>query len=238
MGIGEGIEWSNTGLDKLREDLDAGVTPIRIDFPEGRKGSEEHFYTFIGSDAIAELRRYFKVRPDSDEAIFITRYKSPLSEGTARRYWIDTLHRLAIITQLNPSKSEPTEQIRYGKNIHEIRDTMRSRWRLSGADVEVAEFMMGHSHALDKYGYDKSPWDYPQHFKEQYTRAEPWMNILSMDPTVVARDEVERLRRELEEAKRGQNVTVKELQSKVDALSDAVRLLMERLEREEQSRDK
>lgn len=218
MGIGEAIEWSNTGLDQLREDLEAGTFPIRIDFPGGRKNNPNAFYTFIGKDAITELRQYFKVRPDNDKAIFLTRYKTPLTENTARRYWIDTLHRLAIITPPDPSDYEYTGEIRYGKNVHEIRDTMRSRWRLSDADIEIAEWMMGHSDALDRYGYDKSPWHNPDHFREQYLKAEPWLNIITMDPETVPRSQYQR-----------QTAKVEDLDIKLRGLEETVELLKQEL---------
>ena len=101
--------------------------------------------------------------------------------------------------------------VRYGVNPHEIRDLMRSRWQVSGADTTVAEFMMGH--VIDVNNYNKftkyEPW-YPI---QEYRKALPWLNILSEEPSKVDRSqldeelmgqraEVEALRRRLVELER------------------------------------
>jgi hypothetical protein len=46
---------------------------------------------------------------------------------------------------------------------------------------------MGHTEALDRYGYDKSPWRNPEYFRAEYMKAEPWLNILSQDPESIPR---------------------------------------------------
>jgi transposase-like protein len=103
--------------------------------------------------------------------------------------------------------------VRYGVNPHEIRDLMRSRWQVSGADPVVCEFMMGHLKQIDPNLYNKfmkyEPW-YPL---QEYQRALPWLNVLSEDPAKVDRTtidvelesyrtEAEVLRRELSDLKR------------------------------------
>ena len=79
---------------------------------------------------------------------------------------------------------------------------------------------MGHD--LDRYGYDKSPDIYEDWFREQYMKAEPWLNILSQDPEKIPRtkheDTLKRLRRELEEAKQGQGDEVIQLRDEVQQL--------------------
>ena len=188
MGLYEAIWWSDHGYTQLLRSLEEDECPIRIDFPGGRKSNQNPFYTFIGNDAIHALRRYLEVRPDVGDSIFLTRYKTPLSGGTARRYWIDTLTRIGVIEPITADEQKQ-QTIRYGYNAHEIRDVMRSRWRLSGLDKELAEFFMGHD--LDRYNYDKSPHHYPDWFRDQYTQALPWMNILSSDPDMVPKEEYE-----------------------------------------------
>jgi len=190
MGLHEAIQWSNTGLSQLQRSLDAGECPIRIDFPGGRKSNPNPFYTFIGDDAVEALRGYLEVRPSAGDSIFITRYGTPLSEATARTYWVNTLIRVGIVKPVS-SVEERWQTIRYGYNVHEIRDVMRSRWRLSGLDPEVAEFFMGHRLSLDRYNYDKSPFHYPEWFRDQYIKALPWLNILSSDPDTVPREKYE-----------------------------------------------
>ena len=208
MGAHELIYWSSHGLESLRAQLEGKAYPLKVDMPVGRKHNPDPFYTYIGRDGVEALRRYFEVRPESDEAIFLTRYRTPLSETTMRHYWTDKLKRLQLITPrvIDTEGVELREvfriagSTRYGKNFHEIRDTMKSRARLTGVDPEVVEFFMGHD--LDQYGYDKSPKHYEDWFREQYLRAEPWLNILSEDPTKISRSDHEyAIRREREQSR-------------------------------------
>ncbi|MDG6939015.1 MAG: hypothetical protein JRN39_01240 [Nitrososphaerota archaeon] len=55
---------------------------------------------------------------------------------------------------------------RYRIHGHEFRDTFRTTCKVAGVDGAVAEFLIGHG--IDKLGYDKSPWVYPEHFRKQY----------------------------------------------------------------------
>ena len=79
--------------------------------------------------------------------------------------------------------------VRYGVSPHEIRDLMRSRWHVSGADPLVSEFMMGHE--IDSNHYNKfmkyEPW-YPI---AEYRKALPWLNVLSEDPNKVDRSQID-----------------------------------------------
>jgi len=193
MGAHEVVYWSNHGYESLVQQLEEGVHPIKITLP-GRKTNPKPFYTFVGRDAVNEIKRYFKQRPDTDEAIFLTRFKTPISEDTLRKYWNFKLKQLGIVT---PRRGvEHPRAVRYGKSPHRIRHVMRSRWRLTGCDPEVCEFFMGHD--LDQYGYDKSPELYPEWFEEQYLKAEPWLNILSEDPEKVNVRELHKLRQDYE----------------------------------------
>jgi len=226
MGASEFEYWNFHGLESLRTQLENEVHPIKVEFPSGRKHNPDPFYTFIGKDAINEIKRYFKTRPENDEYIFITRFKNPLTADTLRKYWNFKIKALNIVTPVKGAKHP--RAVRYGKSPHEIRDTMRSRWRLSGCDAEVAEFFMGHS--LDAYNYDKSPKHYEEWFREQYMKAEPWLNILSEDPQMVSREEVERLRRELEINKVGHDTQVTILQDQIDTQTQQINLIMNRFE--------
>lgn len=96
--------------------------------------------------------------------------------------------------------------VRYGVNPHEIRDLMRSRWQVSGADPLVAEFML--LHEVDPNAYNKFT-KYEQWYPlQEYRKALPWLNVSSCDPNKVDRTvmdekfegthaELEVLRREL-----------------------------------------
>lgn len=188
------LYWSRTGLESVRRQLRDGVHPLRIELP-GRKRNlnKKPYYTFIGRDGIEALKNWLARRPDVDHPdIFLTQFKTPISKNSIHRYWMLRLTRLGLVKRLGGSPGN-----RYGKNIHEMRDVFRSRWRPSGADPEVAEWCMGHD--IDRLGYDKSPWHYPEWFQEQYLLAEPWLNILSQDPEKVPLRDYNKLRETYEQ---------------------------------------
>lgn len=105
------------------------------------------------------------------------------------------------------SDSDPSRRasIRYGVNPHEIRDLMRSRWRASGADVTVAEFMMQHD--IDRNRYDKMKYTVGYAFQE-YRKALRWLNVVSEDPERVDRAAVDL---ELEESRRNVEKVLREV---------------------------
>lgn len=79
--------------------------------------------------------------------------------------------------------------VRYGVNPHEIRDLMRSRWQVSGADPLVAEFMMQHD--IDPNNYNKFMKYERQYPLGEYRKALPWLNVVSQDPDKVDRSDVQ-----------------------------------------------
>lgn len=81
---------------------------------------------------------------------------------------------------------------RYRIHGHEFRDTFRTTCKVTGVDQAVAEFFIGHS--IDVLGYDKSPWVYPEHFREQYLLVEPY--VCREEQTVRVQEE---RRKELED---------------------------------------
>lgn len=182
MGASEVVYWSNNGLGDLLDQLDR-ERYVRVDLP-GRKRRRmvTPYYTFLGRDAVDALKRYMEVRPEGG-AIFLTQFNTPLSYKTMFTYWNAHQKRLGLIDQVNSDKG-----MRYGKNIHEIRDLFRTRWRRSGVDTDYAEYFMGHTEAFDKDNYDKIYRD-ESHTKRQYMRAEPWLNILSDEPDKMSRED-------------------------------------------------
>jgi len=119
---------------------------------------------------------------------------------------------------------------RYGVNPHEIRDLMRSRWHLSGADSLVAEFMMQHDEQIDPNHYNKFMKYEPAYPVSEYRKALGWLNVLSMDPNKVDRSEVSD---ELE-AQKTETELLKREMAKMRKLLDNPRWtkLLERLEKE------
>jgi len=130
------------------------------------------------------------------------------------------------------------ECIRYGVNPHEMRDLMKSRWHVSGADLAVCDFMM--QHEIDPNLYDKfmklEPW-YPI---QEYRKALVWLNVLSCEPDKVSKSQIDsRLEErdvEVEVLRQQLNRDSKRLQ----ALEEVVELLRkpgvsETLEKKEES---
>jgi len=193
LGAGELVYWSNHGLGELLEQLDR-ERYIRVDLPgRKRRRNVTPYYTFLGRDAIDALRRYMEVRREGN-AIFLTQFGTPLCYKTMFTYWNDHQKRLGLIPAENTDRGR-----RYGKNIHEIRDLFRTRWRRSGVDTDYAEYFMGHTEAFDQDGYDKIYRD-EAHTKRMYMRAEPWLNIVSDEPDKISTEDHElELRRQREE---------------------------------------
>ncbi len=203
------IHWNQTSLESTLKQLrEKPEGPIRVELP-GRKSSKniENFYTFFGSDAADRLSKYLKHRGNKPGPIFKVTKKAMI------KYWTRQLKRLGYIEQETSSKGN-----RYGLNLHRLRGIFRSRWRLSGVDIEIAEFFLGH--APDKLGYDKSPWLDPDFYEDKYVEAQPWLNILSEDPQNVPRIEVTELRKQIRDLEAGQDNRVAGLEAKVEELSN------------------
>jgi integrase len=215
MGRGELVYWSMNGLDKLKNQLARGEGHIKATLP-GRKRSKnkKHFYTWIGYDAVEAIRDYLKVRGSKPGPIFLNQYGTGVSEVSIYGYWWGKLHNLGLI-----SKGENRTH-RTGKNLHEVRDLFRTRWEKSPAKASVAEFMMGH--VIDPNEYNKAMRD--QDFTlSEYIQAEPWLNIMSQDPGVVPRVELDKHRIET-------NRTIQLLNDEVVALTDMVIQLSQRIQ--------
>lgn len=193
MGFGEILHWSHTGYTSLLSQLRDRRRFIRVDLPGRKQGRNlRPFYTLLGGDAIDALNLYLTVRPNVGEDIFYTRDGGALIYETVRSYWIRHLKKLAIV---KPGSYGTKGSVRYGKSPHELRDVFRTRWHKSGADALAAEFMMGH--LVDPLGYNKAM-DDQAYVEAQYIVAEPYLNILTMDPEKVPKSEMEARVRESE----------------------------------------
>jgi hypothetical protein len=211
------MHWNENGLEStLRQLRDKPEGPIRIDIP-GRKGGKniETFYSFVGRDGCRLLGNYLKQRGSAPGPIFRLSRKS--GKKAMIKYWTRVLKRLGYIEQKGSSKAN-----RYGYNLHRLRGVFRSRWRLSGVDVEIGEFYLGH--APDRLGYDKSPWLDPEWYEEKYMEVQPWLNILSEDPLHVPRREVTELRKKLNELEAGQDKEVETLKAQLKEMMPTFRM--------------
>jgi hypothetical protein len=204
------LYWNLNGLAQLREDLKKDPEVIRVSLP-GRKAmrNEAPYYSFVCSDAVELLKKWliqreklvklFSKRYEGYEdpgAIFLGQKGEPVGKIAIHSVWIHHCRRLGLLSSKTNGGAP-----RFGKNLHELRDSYRSLFQKSGADIIVAEFSMGHT--VDKLGYNKATQD-EDWVREEYLKAMPWLNVLSSPKPhgFEERDEVRRLQRDLEEAKR------------------------------------
>jgi len=180
MGWGELEYWSNHGYSSLMEQLERGETII-VAWQSGRKLylNEMPVYNLIGGDALQYLTIYLdKYRPEGPGAIFRNKNGDPLQYRSTRTYWTERLKQLGFVEEIN----EPSHTTRYGKNLHEIRDVARTWWKRGPADLNLAEFMMGHSESLDPNNYEKIYRD-QTYARREYRKNLPYVNLVSEDPT-------------------------------------------------------
>lgn len=196
------IYWNQNGYESLKNQLRDNLDIIKIDLPGRKKGRNvKPFFTFIGTDAIDAIRDYLKERPETDwrgspsKCIFYNKNRKPISKNAIRLYW---LRHLDKIGEIDREANEKGKAKRYGKNVHEIRDTFRSQWEKSPARISVAEHCLGH--VGDRLGYEKASSD-PEWAKREYRKALPLLNIMSSSRPYgkVDEDGIEELRLENQE---------------------------------------
>jgi site-specific recombinase XerD len=191
--------WNLNGWLELKEQLDRGEQIIKISLPGRKKHrNETPFYTLIGADAVEMIKAYLAEghRPEGATAIFYNKNGEPMTKHALDLYWLRALSKEKMITRKVGGGSGDRAS-RYGKNLHEMRDTFRTLWTKTTANKDVAEFLMGHE--VDKLGYNKAMQDVDW-VKEEYKAALPMLQIWSeVAPLGYAdRDEVRRIKAELE----------------------------------------
>jgi hypothetical protein len=157
---------------------DLSKAPIQLDLI--RVKTQVPYYSYLSTDALKVLQAWLNVRKtltnkpmQNGEPIFISLQRTPVKKEQLSYLF----NQLAISAGLESRKYGKASEIRYRFHEHEIRDTFRTACTVSGVAHPVAEFFIGHS--IDKLGYDKSPQVYPEHFKAEYAKVEPMLNIFS-----------------------------------------------------------
>lgn len=222
LGSAELVWWSHNGLDSLKQQLNGDLNPLKIDLP-GRKMNkyERPYYTFIAGDAIRLLRTWMERRPTGGD-IFINQYGNPVTCKSLQRYWTRHLLKVGLIhtpTGFEDMTINRKRSLRYGKNLHELRDLFRSRWQKSGRAPEAAEFMMGH--IVDPLEYNKAFRD-EAYVRAEYSYASTWLNILSSEPDKVKLDEI--ARRDMDYKRK-----FDDQEKQIRSLEDLVKKMMERI---------
>jgi hypothetical protein len=218
-GMGwEAIEyWSANGLKSLRSQLSARILPIRVDLPGRKKNrNKKPYYTLLGSDAVDALQAWLEVKPEGDY-IFYSAIDTRLNYVAFKTYWLRHLKRLGL-TEAKAKKAGDSGR-RTGKNPHELRDVFRTRWEKSGASGAVAEFLMGH--VGDPLGYNKAQND-ESYVRSEWNKASKWLNIVTMDPSKLSQDEVERevqtqVEKRLREAESRRDAEIQQIKATLEA---------------------
>lgn len=122
-------------------------------------------------------------------------------ETVRQRKTVDKVRQILYVCTSCDGEFKPSEVgvssnvkggIRYKMKTHELRDLFRTEWHraqtYAGVDADAGNFFMGHT--IDALKYDKIMRD-KSYGLEQYRKALPFLNILSEDPRVVKRSEIE-----------------------------------------------
>jgi hypothetical protein len=186
-------------------DWDVAKCPVRVWV--NRPKTEFRYYTFQDVDSVNCMKEWLEIRerkygriaihpprspgelPTSDP-IYLCQNGKPIEPDDVWRAFNEPGKR-AGINVANGGEGAPFKgaRIRYPFHSHEVRDVMTTIAR-GIVDVEVPRFLTGHS--IDRLGYDKSPWDNPDYFRNEYMKlARPWLNPIS--------GEVLKVRAEMEE---------------------------------------
>jgi len=177
-----------------------------------------------------DIQKYFRRHAFMSGVVKRYTPKCPSCNGETRRVTRKFGVHKVFYDCLDCAKRTPASEvnekfhgIRYGVNVHEMRDVFRSEWELSPAKTVVAEFMLGHG--IDVNEYNKIMKLHPEWAETQYALAEPYLNILSEDPRKVSVDNVRELRkrlRQLLEERADMQTKFSELKTMVTELAAAL----------------
>ena len=177
--------WINRqGWTQIKPQLDQGgyrdrnnklwENTVRIDIPLERKGNPKPYFCFIGKEAIEALRKHLSLQGEPDPVI----WRGLESETGISKMMLRLGRRIGVV----PGQPKLGDHgIRYGYNLHEMRDVGKSLWHESGADLLVAELAMGHT--VDALGYDKIYTLSPDYAVRQFKIAEPYITLTEVRTT-------------------------------------------------------
>lgn len=193
---------------------DESKVPIRLSLI--RPKSQYAYYTFIDHDALVCLKDWLNLRLSryggrirvhekmdqmrlaTSDPIYVNEQGKPLNAD----YISVVFKRSGIQAGVNlvPTAGMPRFKgatRRYPFHSHEVRDTLVTVGRGLEVDVGVVNFFIGHP--IDKYGYDKSPWDDVEHFRDRYSRLAKQLNVISGKEAILKEEYEKRLEKEIGE---------------------------------------
>ena len=188
---------------------------------------------FLDVDAIDALKTYLKYRFELTnkamtygEPLFITSKLKPVTPQHVYRI-VRTLLKNSGLQQVLENY---TKVIKYKKNSHEFRDTLKSTLIASGCRIDIADHVIGHS---PKDSYEKQTDLFPKQMKIEYHKASRRLNMFSnMTENIqgvtsedkineikeASRITIERLQKENVEIKSCLNAIMKQINSQEDAI--------------------
>lgn len=206
---------------KVMEQLRKGKSLIKIELV-GRKSNPRPYHTYIGRDAIEELKRYLRFRSElilnarkrfkeleeleatgrymkKDEKKQLKRYRKVLPHLTPE--WTHG-EPIFISNRLNPIKPANIEAfVREYKKVTGLSNKQftphnaRDLFKTECSHKGVRDIIseFWYGHSLDAYGYNQLDRLYPEDFEREYLKVEESLNILSH---VLPKAEVDKVKEE------------------------------------------
>jgi hypothetical protein len=189
--------------DQLGDDFrkwDPAKAPVQISLY--RPKSRREFYTFLSHDAVAAIKEYLQVRFNQtgknieifssskqdnvtrSDPIFLTQTGKPIASTLPGDIFRNLAFKSGVSQRENASglALNRGSKIRYEIHSHEVRDTLKSLGHSLGLKDEC-EFFLGHE--IDRLKYDKSPHQYPEYWRDLYSKLAPFLDVVTNDPEVV-----------------------------------------------------
>lgn len=183
------VDLNGRGESTIRE-VEAGHERIRLDF-KGRKGNGKSYFTFIGHDAVVELRKWLVIRRE-----WLNNPEIDVKKRNEAEKYLFITNRCGVLTpeQFGPAFRETLEKRGLWTGPFTVRTHMFRKIFESeasppdrGINKLYVAFMMGHSGGngavskLDMPGgtYDNAPRVYSEIVEKEYAKLEKWLNIYS-----------------------------------------------------------
>jgi integrase len=185
---------------------DPEKVPVHIDLRRTKTGLTH--YTFVDRDAVAALKDWLEKRQElygpikmyppkngyfrRSDPIFVTNRgpRGPSAEGWDGHPWkplaAETISYIfnksgrRAGVNITPEDDLPPgrrQKRHYPFRAHEVRDVGVTMAASAGVPSPVINFFVGHS--IDKLGYDKSPKNDENHYRQMYSRLAPFLNLVS-----------------------------------------------------------
>lgn len=196
-----------------------------------RKPKVPVYYTFLGKDAKEQIREWLKIRPKVTlPHLFVVRQmdaEKRAKQGEWTAVSANTIQKDTTTWAKRSGLVQESDLERYRIHAHELRDLFASICSTNGVSKVATEFFLGHD--IDRFHYDKSPDIFPDHYRNEYKKVEPQLNIISMpiggeeEAKRAAREEFIRMRLQWEHVPEGEYANRDLASMTVDEVNELVR---------------